>query len=81
MSRTPILLLALAALARPRPLVANGGGARWRGAPCSSAVTGFVGLLAGAVSSLAWLLRSRTPTLRAIERRLAALERLLATRG
>lgn len=42
--------------------------------------TGVVALLAATVTSLTWLFRSRTPTLRAIERRLADLERLLMTR-
>ncbi len=39
--------------------------------------TGTIGLIAASVLSLTWLFRSRTPTLRAIERRLAALERRL----
>lgn len=42
--------------------------------------TGMISLLVATVTSLAWLFRSRTPTLRAIERRLAALERLLLER-
>ncbi len=39
--------------------------------------TGIISLLAAILTSLVWLFRSRTPTLRAIERRLGALEKLL----
>ena len=46
-----------------------------------SGVTGMVSLLAASAASLSLLLRSRTPSLRAIDRRLAALETLLAHRG
>jgi hypothetical protein len=42
--------------------------------------TGILALLAATTTSLTWLFSSRTPTLRAIERRLADLERLLISR-
>ncbi len=42
--------------------------------------TGAVSFLAATLTSISWLFRSRTPTLRAIERRLAALEKLLMNR-
>ena len=42
-----------------------------------SSVTGVVALLAAIVTSISWLFRSRTATLKVIERRLAALEKLL----
>ena len=42
--------------------------------------TGAVSFLAAVLTSISWLFRSRTPTLRAIERRLAALEKLLMNR-
>lgn len=73
----------LVALAVSFYLVRNGGGEIvevGRAAALVLAGTGLVSLVAATASSLAWLLRSRTPTLRAIERRLAALERLLARR-
>jgi len=40
-------------------------------------ITGAISLAAAAFASLQWLFRSHTPTLRAIERRLAALEKSL----
>ena len=40
-------------------------------------LTGTAALLIGAVATVAWLFRSRGSSLRAIERRLAALERAL----
>lgn len=44
-------------------------------------VTGVLALAAAVTTSLVWLFRSRTPTLRAIDRRLATLERLLMERS
>lgn len=41
-------------------------------------VLGGLGLLAAVLTTIAWLFRSRAPTLAAIEQRLAALEDLLA---
>ena len=45
-----------------------------------SLVTGLFSVLAAAFTSVTWLFRSRTPTLRAIERRLRALEDLLMSK-
>lgn len=78
-----LAFVSLVALATSMFLVRNGGGSIVevaRAAVLFFGVTGIVSLLAAAVSSLTWLFRSRTPTLRAIDRRLAALERLLMTR-
>ncbi|MDA8018308.1 MAG: hypothetical protein MPN21_12750 [Thermoanaerobaculia bacterium] len=41
-------------------------------------VTGGVSLIMGGLATARWLFSSRTPTLRAIERRLAALEKSLS---
>lgn len=42
-----------------------------------SAGTGVIALAAGSLASAVWLFRSRTPTLRAIDRRLARLESMI----
>ncbi len=42
-----------------------------------AAGTGIIALFAGALFTAVWVFRSRTPSLRAIERRLARLETLL----
>lgn len=79
-----LAFVSLVALATSMFLVRNGGGSIVevaRAAVLVFGVTGIVSLLAAAVSSLTWLFRSRTPTLRAIDRRLAALESLLTARG
>lgn len=39
--------------------------------------TGVIALIIGLLATLTWLLRSRSPSLAAIERRLAAMEQLL----
>ncbi|MEX2570986.1 MAG: hypothetical protein WD737_06750 [Gemmatimonadota bacterium] len=44
------------------------------------AMTGALSLFLGVLMTVAWLFRSRTPTLTAIERRLAALESTLISR-
>ncbi|MBZ0113826.1 MAG: hypothetical protein K8J08_15295 [Thermoanaerobaculia bacterium] len=64
-------------------LILNGGGAIVEVLRVSFIIvsgTGVLALLAATITSLTWLFRSRTPTLRAIERRLADLERLLMAR-
>ncbi len=44
-------------------------------------VSGIVAFFAAAAASMGWLFRSRTPTLKAIERRLAILEQHLLSRS
>ncbi len=45
-----------------------------RAALVVATLVGLISFLAASLASLAWLFRSRTPTLRAIERRLGTLE-------